>query len=165
MGNKPLPPAIQKIYEERKMFDYDFFAMLNALDWSKKGNDQLVIEPLINYLAEWPDEVIFTFENKMAELLYAIDDPTIANDLYQSDHYSADDFLYSRCVALIKGKAYYNAILNKKKKLRKNTGFEALLYVPAKAWAKKHQQDPSQYPHSPEPSYETGSNKKNWISQ
>lgn len=31
-----LPPAIQKIFEEHTMHDYDFFAMLNTLDWSKK---------------------------------------------------------------------------------------------------------------------------------
>ncbi|WP_085833393.1 DUF4240 domain-containing protein [Clostridium merdae] len=158
-----LPPAIQKICNEHKMFDYDFFAMLNALDWSKKGNDELVVEPLIDYLAQWPDEVIFTFENKMSELLYAIDNPIIAKELYQSDRFSPDDFLYSRCTALIKGKAHYNAILMQKKKLRKNMEFEALLYVPAKAWAKKHQQDPSQYPHSPQPSYETGSNQELWV--
>lgn len=157
-----LPPAIQKIFEEHTMHDYDFFAMLNILDWSKKGNDELVVKPLIEYLAQWPDEVIFTFENKMSELLYAIDNPIIAKELNKSDCFSGDDFLYARCTALINGKAYYNAILNQKKKLRKNMEFEALLYIPAKAWAKKHQQDPSQYPHSPEPSYETGSNKELW---
>lgn len=159
--DKQLPPAIQKIYEEHNMHDYDFFAMLNALDWSKQGNDDLVLEPLIDYLAEWPDEVIFTFENKMAELLYAIDDPALAKDLYESEYFSADEFLYVRCVALINGRAYYRAVLNKKKKLHKME-FEALLYVPAKAWARKHQKDPNQYPHFPEPSYETGSNRELW---
>lgn len=159
---KQLPPAIQKIYETHTMHDYDFFAMLNALDWSKQGDDDLVLEPLIDYLAEWPDEVIFTFENKMSELLYAIDDPALAKNLYESEYFSADDFLYSRCVALINGRAYYNAVLNKKKKLRKNMEFESLLYAPAKAWARKHKKDPSQYPHFPDPSYETGSNRELW---
>lgn len=40
--------------------------------------------------------------------------------------------------------------------------FEALLYAPMKAWGKKHQQDPSQYPHIPKPSYESCSNKALW---
>jgi len=40
--------------------------------------------------------------------------------------------------------------------------FESLLYVPAEAWARKHIKHSSQYPHFPEPSYETGSNRELW---
>lgn len=83
-------------------------------------------------------------------------------NFYESEYFSADDFLYCRCVTLINGRAYYNAVLNKKKKLRKNMALESLLYVPAKAWARKHKKDPSQYPDFPEPSFETGSNRELW---
>ncbi|WP_407654334.1 MULTISPECIES: DUF4240 domain-containing protein [Caproicibacterium] len=56
-----------------------------------------------------------------------------AKDFYESEYFSTDDFLYCRCVMLINGRTYYNAVLNKMKKLRKNMACESLLYAPAKA--------------------------------
>ena len=55
---KYLPPVIEKMYKEKSLHDLGFFAMTNALDWSQQGNDDLVLEPLIQYLSQWPDEVI-----------------------------------------------------------------------------------------------------------
>ena len=40
--------------------------------------------------------------------------------------------------------------------------FEALLYVPGKAWALKHRRSAGDYPHSSPLSYETGSNEEGW---
>lgn len=158
-----LPPAIYYIYQNRSMHDLDFFAMTGCLDWSRQGNDDLVLEPLIAYLAKWPDEVIYVFEDKMAELLYKLDRPEIARRAYRTDrHFSGDDFLYVRCAALVNGRAYYNKILDGRKKLNKDMEFEALLYVPAKAWARKHHKNPSEYPHMANPCYETGSNEGCW---
>ena len=72
---KYLPPVIEKMYREKSLDDLDFFAMTNCLDWSQQGDDDLVLEPLIQYLSQWPDEVIFVFEDKMAELLHKLDSP------------------------------------------------------------------------------------------
>ena len=44
---KYLPPVIEKMYKEKSLHELDFFAMTNALDWSQKGNDDLVLEPWI----------------------------------------------------------------------------------------------------------------------
>lgn len=38
--------------------------------------------------------------------------------------------------------------------------FEAILYVPIWAWARKHGKEAANYPHTPRFSCETGSNKK-----
>lgn len=163
MSVAALPPVIWEMYHEKSLHDLDFFAMTNALDWSQQGNDDLVLEPLIQYLSKWPDEVIFVFEDKMAELLHALDKPEIARRTYRTDcHFSGDGFLYARCVALINGRAFYKKILNGEKKLVKDKEFEAILYAPAEAWARKHKKDPSEYPHIAAPSYETGSNKECW---
>ena len=154
---KYLPPVIEKMYKEKSLHDLDFFAMTNALDWSQQGNDDLVLEPLIQYLSQWPDEVIFVFEDKMAELLHGLDRPEIARRTYRSDKYfSGDGFLYARCVALVNGRAYYQKILDGRKKLDGDKEFEAILYAPRKAWARKHHKDPSDYPHMASPDYETG---------
>ncbi len=163
MGMTPLPPVIKKMYQEKSLHDLDFFAMTDSLDWSKQGDDDLVLEPLIRYLAKWPDEVIFVFEDKMAALLHGLDRADIARRAYGSDRcFSGDAFLYARCVALVNGRAYYKKILDGQKKLDGDLEFEALLYAPAKAWARKHQKDPSDYPHLAAPSYETGSNEAFW---
>lgn len=160
---KYLPPVIEKMYKEKSLHDLDFFAMTNALDWSQQGNDDLVLEPLIQYLSQWPDEVIFVFEDKMAELLHGLDRPEIARRTYRSDKYfSGDGFLYARCVALVNGRAYYQKILDGRKKLDGDKEFEAILYAPRKAWARKHHKDPSDYPHMASPDYETGSNEACW---
>ena len=44
---KYLPPVIEKMYREKSLDDLDFFAMTNCLDWSQQGDDDLVLEPLI----------------------------------------------------------------------------------------------------------------------
>ncbi len=40
--------------------------------------------------------------------------------------------------------------------------FEALLYVPLKAWALKHNDAVDEYPHVSPLSYKTGSNQAGW---
>lgn len=163
MSMAQLPPVIWEMYYKKSLHDLDFFSMTSVLDWSKQGNDDLVLEPLIQYLAKWPDEVIFVFEDKMAELLHALDKPEIARRTYRSDRcFSGDDFLYVRCVALVNGRAFYNKILDGRKKLDKDMEFEAILYAPAKAWGRKHHRESSEYPHIASPSYETGSNEECW---
>lgn len=161
-----LPPVIWKMYHDRSLHDLDFFAMTNILDWSQKGNDERVLEPLVQYLAEWPDEVIFVFHDKMAELLHRLDRPEIARRTYRSDRcFSGDDFLYVRCVALVNGRAFYTRILDGRKSLDKDMEFEAILYAPAKAWARKHHKDPAEYPHISSPDYETGANAACWSEE
>lgn len=163
MSTAQLPPVIWKMYYEKSLHDLDFFAMTNVLDWSRQGNDDLVLEPLIQYLSQWPDEVIFVFDDKMAELLYALDRPDIARRTYRSDRcFSGDDFLYVRCVALVNGRAFYHKILDGREKLDENMEFEAILYAPAKAWARKHHKAPAEYPHITSLSCETGSNQECW---
>ena len=71
-GGEGKPPIwIQPIIESGKMYDLDFFHFTDMLDWSKEGDE--VLEPLIVFLAEWGDNVIFAFDDKMAELLYSLD--------------------------------------------------------------------------------------------
>lgn len=140
-----------------------FWKIIKMLDWSNEGNDDKVLAPIIQYLSEQPDEEIFDFENIMSKLLYDIDSKKIAMQLYgTSEHFSSDLFLYQRCVAIVNGQGYYNSILYGGITLDPDLEFESILYVPIKAWAKKHQQDTSNYPHIPEPSYESCSNKEFW---
>lgn len=163
-GGEGKPPIwIQPIIESGKMFDTDFFNFTNMLDWEQQGTDEAVLEPLIAFLAKWGDNVIFAFHNKMAELLYSLDTYNIARHIIESSvYFSPNAFLYARCVALINGKSYYNAILNGRQKLFADSEFESILYVPIKAWERLHNEDGDKYPYVSELSFETYSNKSGW---
>ena len=162
-GEGKPPIFIQAIIDNEKMSDVEFFHFTNLLDWSKQGDDMAVLEPLIAYLAQWGDEVIFAFHDKMAELLYSLDTRAIADGVYKgSDSFSGDEFLYIRCIALVNGKPFYNAIFKGRKKLKNDLEFEAILYVPMLAWERCHGKDMNEYPHFTKVSYETGSNVEGW---
>lgn len=157
------PIYIQAILYEKKMSAIDFFHITDAfLDWEKQGDDLAVVEPLITLLATWGDDLIFAFNDTMAELLYSIDTRKIAQDVYKGDNFSADKFLYVRCIALINSKRFYNDIVKGRKKLNRNLEFEAILCVPSFAWARVHDKTDNEYPYSAKFCYETMSNVEGW---
>ena len=163
-GGEGKPPIwIQPIIESGRMYDQDFFRFTDMLDWDKQGDDEAVVEPLIAFLAKWGDNVIFAFHDKMAELLFSLDTYNIAKHLIENETYfSPDYFLYARCVALVNGKPYYNAILKGRKKLAANMDFETILYVPQKAWKRIHNKNGDEYLYETKVDYETYSNKAGW---
>ena len=146
------------------MKTYDlFWKTMELCDWENEGDDELVLAPVINYLASREDDDIFEFDNQMAELLYALDTKVLAKQCKKFQGYFSDDeFLYSRCVALINGIDYYEDALQGKTKGMWDMEFESLLYVPMIAWALKNQKDEEEYPHETPVSYETGSNEAAW---
>jgi hypothetical protein len=146
------------------MDKYTFFwKTMELCDWEHEGDDELVLEPVIKYLSTKDDMGIFEFENLMSELLYALDTRKLAKQCKKSQGcFSDDSFLYSRCVALINGEAYYRIALRGKFPRMWGMEFESLLYVAPRAWARKHQKNESEYPNIPPVSYETGSNKDGW---
>lgn len=107
---------------------------MELCDWKKEGDDDKVLKPVIKYLSSQSDETIFEFDNLMSELLYNLDTKELLKQCEKADPLVSDDtFLYSRCVALINGPAYYEKVKNGKAKDLWNMEFEALLYVPQKA--------------------------------
>ncbi len=143
---------------------YDFFwTTMELCDWKKEGDDDKVLKPVIKYLSEQSDHIIFEFDDLMTELLYHLDTEKLAEQCEKVDSQMCDDtFLYSRCVALINGPAYYEKVKQGTEENVWNMEFESLLYVPQKAWALKHQSSVDEYPHISPLSYETGSNKDGW---
>ena len=143
-------------------FDF-FWTTMELCDWSKEGNDDKVLKPVIKYLSKQDDLIIFEFDDLMTELLYGLDTEKLADQCEKVDPLMCDDtFLYSRCVALINGPDYYEKVKRGKMKSVWSMDFEALLYVPGKAWALKHRCSADDYPHISPLSYETGSNEEGW---
>ena len=140
-----------------------FWTTMDCCDWSEKGDDDLVLRTVIAYLSYQKDETIFAFDEQMSELLYALDTKKLAEQCASVyDDMSDDSFLYSRCVALINGPAYYEKAQSGECPEMWQMEFESLLYVPQRAWAKKHGTDENDYPYTPQFCYETGSNKQGW---
>ncbi len=143
---------------------YDlFWNTMDLCDWTNEGDDDKVLKPVVQYLSKQEDNVIFEFDDLMTELLYQLDTKKLAEQCKKVDPLMGDDsFLYSRCVALINGPAYYEKVRQGKEKGVWDMEFEALIYVPSKAWALKHNGSVDKYPHTSPLSYETGSNQAGW---
>lgn len=125
-----------------------FWKTMELCDWDKEGDDEQVLEPLVQHLSEQSDDEIFEFHDAMALLLRKLD----TDDLQQvykkhSGYFSEDDFLDSRCVALINGEEIYCKAIIGEFDYMWNAEFESLLYVPENAWARKHGALIEDYPH------------------
>ena len=140
-----------------------FWDTMELCDWSHEGDDGQVLRPVIQYLAQQEDDRIFLFDDLMSELLYGLDTQKLAAQCETAEPLMSDDsFLYSRCVALVNGPGYYEKAKQGGAKEIWNMEFEALLYVPLRAWALKHKKLEEDYPHIAPLSYETGSNREQW---
>ncbi len=137
-----------------------FDLIMTICDWGRSGDDAKVLAPLVSYLAQKPDEEIFAFDEIMAELLFALDTKKNFKRARCYYDHTDDSFLYARCVALINGEEYYEKIKAGKRNDPWEMEFEAILGVPALAWAQKHGQE--DYPYTTTRSYETGSNADGW---
>ena len=146
------------------MGKYDlFWETMELCDWDHEGDDDRVLLPVIQYLSAKDDSAIFEFEDQMSELLFALDTKWLAMQCESiCGYWGEDDFLYSRCVALVNGETFYNEVLSGEQEVIWNMEFESLLYVSARAWAIKHQREESEFPYCSPVSYETGSNVDAW---
>jgi len=143
----------------RKQF---FEVIMTVCDWDALGDDEKVLNPLIEYLAGQPDETIFSFDEIMTELLFELGTKKNFKKARKYYSHSDDSFLYSRCCALINGEEYYEDVKAGKVNDLWQMEFEAILGVPACAWEQKH--GDNDYPYSTTKSYETGSNVDGWKS-
>ena len=92
-----------------------FWNTMERCDWTKEGDDDAVLAPVLDYLAGQDDQQIFQFDDQMSQLLYDLDTKALADACRKADPLMSDDsFLYSRCVALINGPVYYEKVRNGK---------------------------------------------------
>ena len=141
-----------------------FWALIAALNWDATGDDEAVVQPVVNELSRMSVEEIKRFDDILASKLFALDSQAHAAEIgegsyVEGEHFSPDEFLYARCVVVANGKEVFDAVLADPKSFPKDLEFESLLYIAAAAHEAKTGED---YTHSPEPSYETYSNKDGW---
>ncbi len=139
-----------------------FFVLTDSekLFWKIVCMAAIEYEKAIEELVNHPLSYLFEFEEILAQKLYNLDKKKLALDIYGSNSVSKDDFLYVRCFIVCQGKFFYEKITNNEIDITSQT-FEPLLYLSEKAYFQKTQKELPALPTSV--SYETGSNKEEWI--
>jgi len=137
-----------------------FWSMIALLDWSKEGNDDAVIEPVVRELSRLPEPAILAFYDLLSEKLYLLDGRDYAeHSVLASEGISSDLFLYARCCVVANGRDFYEEVWKNPAGFPKDLYFEALLDIPERAWFRK---TGSQMEHLPKYIYETGFNPNGW---
>ena len=143
-----------------------FWSLIELLDWSKDGDDNAVIEPLVEQLAKMPLRYIYEFHDMLSEKLYRLDTrrhaENVGENAYQDNDdsfFSLDEFLYARCCVVANGRQAYEEALNNPEAMPKDLVFEALLRVARNAYQRKTNQ-PFRY--VPTYNIETFGNREGW---
>lgn len=146
------------------MDESGFWELIGSLEWRHEGNDELVIKPVVTKLAAMPLEAIESFEEILAQKLYALDGRAWAREIGTAwwggdPPVSVDKFLYARCAVVANGKEFYESVLADPAMMPKDVEFEALLIVGRLAWEARTGVEPS---FLTKVSYETYSNQAGW---
>ena len=99
-------------------------------------------------LSQEEDDVIFRFEDTLADLLSLLNKPYFIHSFTQKNIGHDDSFLYARCTAMIHGVDFFKRVLEGKEKDFWANESEGVLYIAKEAWARKHRSDVEHFPHS-----------------
>lgn len=147
-----------------KMSEAAFWKLINLLDWSKTGDDDAVLAPLVDKLAASPLRSIYEFQDHLSEKLFALDREDIARETGEDGwkkgrYFSVDGFLYARCCVVANGRAAFEKVVNGPASMPKDMDFEAILYAAAEAFERKTGKP---FDYMPAFNYETYSNQAGW---
>jgi len=112
-----------------------FWELIDLLDWKHLGNDDAVIEPLVQALSQAPLRHIYDFKDILSQKLYLIDTVEHARHIGQrafredAEDFSADGFLFARCCAVTNGREQYEAIRQNPALMPKDLEFAPLLRI------------------------------------
>ncbi|MEM1119163.1 MAG: DUF4240 domain-containing protein [Bacteroidota bacterium] len=139
-----------------------FWTFIDLIDWTKEADEQ-VLQPLVDALAKNNQATIYQFSERLAFYLHQLDGPAYTKILEESDFgFSADTFLYARCLAVAKGEDFYKKVLAEPKYMPINEDLEDLLYVAEVAFEQK---TGTAFSYIPTINYESFSNQKLWGKQ
>lgn len=156
--------AIPQQKQKRKtaMSEATFWEIIHTLAWEKPEDNDAILQPAVQQLAQYSQTAILTFHDLLSEKLYLLDGKKFADNASSQKSISADLFLYARCFVVASGKALYYQTLNNASRFPKDMFFDDLLYLPEYAWTMKTGQV---FNHLPKYMYETGFNSSGWGEQ
>ena len=143
----------------------EFWHHIESIDKEalREGDEDTAIVPLEEQLTSLSVAELESFEEHLAQCLYALDGQAFADESGESGD-SDDGFLYARCFVIAQGKDRYEATLANPQLMPKTLDgwCEALLYAQRNAWARLTGKDASEWEFEPSVSYESGSNEELW---
>jgi hypothetical protein len=148
------------------MTESDFWAIIATLDWKREGDDEAVIAPAVARLAAGSEKEILDFEEQLAAALFALDTEEHAREIGEyaytgpDEPFSADLFLYARCVVVANGRDFNHSVLRSPSRMPRDMEFEALLRIGREAFTRLTGSD---LHHVTRVSYETFSNRGGWT--
>jgi hypothetical protein len=147
-----------------------FWDLVAMLDWTFEGDDEEVVEPLVQALTAMPMGEIADFQERLAQALHSLDGRAWARESGESvwwgepDRLSEDGFLYARCAVVANGREFYEAVLQDPKQMPKEIEYESLLYVAPRAYGRQPGSEDDELPGTLV-SFETFSNRDGWTTR
>ena len=143
----------------------DFWKIISLLDWEQE-DEEAIVAPAVEYLAQLPVGHIYRFEDILSEKLYRLDtlahaDHSGENAYGDGEDFSVDEFLYARCCVVANGRKAYEGVLNDPQEMPKDLTFEPLLSLAAQAYER---QTGRPFRYAPEYRYETFSHTEGFPS-
>jgi hypothetical protein len=117
-----------------------FWALIAQLDWSKSGDDEAVIAPVVKALADMSFRYIVDFADILSHKLFLLDSEIYLsqdNDTTMDVDFVADRFLYTRCCIVANGLTFFNHIRRHPTEMPHALNFAALLRIPNEAFKKQ----------------------------
>ncbi len=159
--------------KNKKLNDDDFWEIIGTIDHEYGGDSEAVLSSLVRHLKNCEDEYIFAFDDKLSELIYALDGQKWADGLFaDGEEFSEEKFLCARCAAVAAGAAHYSRVIGNREKLSSDNIHEyegrwygvtdGLMTAAADAWTRKHLKTVNEYPHTTKYSLKSHSNKELW---
>lgn len=133
-----------------------FWDLIEKLDWSKEGVDELVNRPLVRALAKKKSVEIEGFFELLARAAYMLD--TRAH-WFAWGKWGNDYFLYQRLCVVANGYDFFAQVQRHPTAFDGSTNYESLLYVADEAYLKC---TGNEFDRNSSVSVETGSNPAGW---
>lgn len=133
--NASVQIELSDIPVEGGLSEEGFWSLIASLDWSKTGDNDAVIEPVVEALSKGPLRHIYDFKDILSQKLYLLDTESHARNIGEgafheaSDYFSEDGFLFARCCAVANGKHTYEQVLKKPVLMPKDMEFAPLLRI------------------------------------
>lgn len=139
-----------------------FWGIIARLDWRQAGDNEAVLAPAVQALAQLPEEAIAAFEDILSHKLWLLDTEAHARpfmDKHPKGRLSVDDFLHVRCCVVANGQAAFEDVLSHSERMP-DLAFGALLRLADLAFRAKTGRE---LDHVPAYDYETYSNTNGWT--
>ena len=72
----------------KTLTDEEFWELIHTIDHEYTGDSEAVVSSLIRHLKKCEDEYIFAFDDKLSELVHALDGKSWADELFGSEPFS-----------------------------------------------------------------------------